>query len=214
MPRPVLGESCTTSIKDFAIFPPNQKKKKPRLRSIKIKPSPHVEKNRVIEEQQSTNEIFALGPCDYFIGWILLPCFSISLFSSIWTAPWNINYPFLSTHDRKRHVLPKRSSFHHALKKDSNVSLSIKAWQKRTDDHTSLGLESTRELIVTKLPEHLVTAVQMKISVSAEKSTLHWKQKTTDIPHSYFNQFFETKSGCSHNKHCLFRLCRKKGVFL
>ena len=28
MPRPVLGESCTTSIKDFAIFPPHQKKKK------------------------------------------------------------------------------------------------------------------------------------------------------------------------------------------
>ena len=26
MPRPVLGESCTTSIKDFAIFPPHQKK--------------------------------------------------------------------------------------------------------------------------------------------------------------------------------------------
>ena len=28
MPRPVLGESCTTSVKDFAIFPPHQKKKK------------------------------------------------------------------------------------------------------------------------------------------------------------------------------------------
>ena len=28
MPRPVLGESCTTSIKDFAIFPPYHKKKK------------------------------------------------------------------------------------------------------------------------------------------------------------------------------------------
>ena len=28
MPRPVLGASCTTSIKDFAIFPPHQKKKK------------------------------------------------------------------------------------------------------------------------------------------------------------------------------------------
>ena len=28
MPRPVLGESCTTSIKDFAIFPPHKKKKK------------------------------------------------------------------------------------------------------------------------------------------------------------------------------------------
>ena len=28
MPRPVLGESCTTSIKDFATFPPHQKKKK------------------------------------------------------------------------------------------------------------------------------------------------------------------------------------------
>ena len=28
MPGPVLGESCTTSIKDFAIFPPHQKKKK------------------------------------------------------------------------------------------------------------------------------------------------------------------------------------------
>ena len=27
MPRPVLGESCTTSIKDFAIFPPHKKKK-------------------------------------------------------------------------------------------------------------------------------------------------------------------------------------------
>ena len=26
MPRPVLGESCTTSIKDFAIFPPHKKK--------------------------------------------------------------------------------------------------------------------------------------------------------------------------------------------
>ena len=26
MPRPVLGQSCTTSIKDFAIFPPHQKK--------------------------------------------------------------------------------------------------------------------------------------------------------------------------------------------
>ena len=25
MPRPVLGESCTTSIKDFAIYPPHQK---------------------------------------------------------------------------------------------------------------------------------------------------------------------------------------------
>ena len=28
MPRPVLGQSCTTSIKDFAIFPPHQKKEK------------------------------------------------------------------------------------------------------------------------------------------------------------------------------------------
>ena len=28
MPRPVLGESCTTSIKDFAMFPPQKKKKK------------------------------------------------------------------------------------------------------------------------------------------------------------------------------------------
>ena len=28
MPRPVLGESCTTYIKDFAIFPPHQKNKK------------------------------------------------------------------------------------------------------------------------------------------------------------------------------------------
>ena len=28
MPRPALGESCTTSIKDFAIFPPHQRKKK------------------------------------------------------------------------------------------------------------------------------------------------------------------------------------------
>ena len=27
MPRPALGESCTTSMKDFAIFPPYQKKK-------------------------------------------------------------------------------------------------------------------------------------------------------------------------------------------
>ena len=27
MPRPALGESCTTSIKDFAIFPPHQKKR-------------------------------------------------------------------------------------------------------------------------------------------------------------------------------------------
>ena len=27
MPRLVLGESCTASIKDFAIFPPHQKKK-------------------------------------------------------------------------------------------------------------------------------------------------------------------------------------------
>ena len=26
MPRPVLGESCITSIKDFAIFPPPKKK--------------------------------------------------------------------------------------------------------------------------------------------------------------------------------------------
>ena len=26
MPRPVLGESCITSIKDFAIFPPHKKK--------------------------------------------------------------------------------------------------------------------------------------------------------------------------------------------
>ena len=26
MPRPVLGESCTLSIKYFAIFPPHQKK--------------------------------------------------------------------------------------------------------------------------------------------------------------------------------------------
>ena len=30
MPRPVLGESCTTSIKDFAIFPPHQKKRNVR----------------------------------------------------------------------------------------------------------------------------------------------------------------------------------------
>ena len=28
MPRPVLGESCITSIRDFAIFPPHQKKEK------------------------------------------------------------------------------------------------------------------------------------------------------------------------------------------
>ena len=28
MPRLVLGESCTTAIKDFAIFPPRQKQKK------------------------------------------------------------------------------------------------------------------------------------------------------------------------------------------
>ena len=28
MPRPVLREFCTTSIKDFAIFPPHQEKKK------------------------------------------------------------------------------------------------------------------------------------------------------------------------------------------
>ena len=28
MPRPVLGESCTTSIKDLAIFLPHQKTKK------------------------------------------------------------------------------------------------------------------------------------------------------------------------------------------
>ena len=28
MPRPVLGESCTTSLKDFALFPPHQKIKK------------------------------------------------------------------------------------------------------------------------------------------------------------------------------------------
>ena len=27
MPRPVLGESCTTSRKDFTIFPPHQKEK-------------------------------------------------------------------------------------------------------------------------------------------------------------------------------------------
>ena len=26
MPRPALGESCTTSLKDFVIFPPHQKK--------------------------------------------------------------------------------------------------------------------------------------------------------------------------------------------
>ena len=35
-----------------------------------------------------------------------------------------------------------------------------------------------------------------------------------DIPHLYFNQFFETKTGCLHKKHCLFRFCKKKGVFL
>ena len=28
MPRPILGESCTTFIKDFAIFPHHQKIKK------------------------------------------------------------------------------------------------------------------------------------------------------------------------------------------
>ena len=35
MPRPVLGESCTTSIKDFAIFPshPQKKKKKKNVSS-------------------------------------------------------------------------------------------------------------------------------------------------------------------------------------
>ena len=31
MPRSVLGESCTPSIKDFAIFPPHQKKKKKKV---------------------------------------------------------------------------------------------------------------------------------------------------------------------------------------
>ena len=31
MPRLVLGESCTTSIKDFAIVPPHEKKEKKRL---------------------------------------------------------------------------------------------------------------------------------------------------------------------------------------
>ena len=35
MPRPVLGESCTTSIKDFAIFPPHQKKKKKKKKKKK-----------------------------------------------------------------------------------------------------------------------------------------------------------------------------------
>ena len=36
MPRPVLGESCTSSIKDFAIFPPHQKKKKKKLQYLDI----------------------------------------------------------------------------------------------------------------------------------------------------------------------------------
>ena len=36
MPRPVLGESCTASMKDFAIFPPRQKKKKKNIISIEI----------------------------------------------------------------------------------------------------------------------------------------------------------------------------------
>ena len=30
MPRSVLGESCTTSLQDFAIFPSHQKKKIPK----------------------------------------------------------------------------------------------------------------------------------------------------------------------------------------
>ena len=34
MPRPVLGESCTTSIKDFAIFPPHKKKKKKKKSTV------------------------------------------------------------------------------------------------------------------------------------------------------------------------------------
>ena len=37
MPRPVLGESCTTSIKDFAIFPPHQKKKKKKKPTFGLK---------------------------------------------------------------------------------------------------------------------------------------------------------------------------------
>ena len=36
IPRPVLGESFTTSIKDFAIFPPHQKKKKKTKKTKKI----------------------------------------------------------------------------------------------------------------------------------------------------------------------------------
>ena len=37
MPRPVLGESCTTSIKDFAIFPPHQKKRRNSKKTTQTK---------------------------------------------------------------------------------------------------------------------------------------------------------------------------------
>ena len=34
-PKPVLGESCTTFLKDFTIFPPHKKKKKKKPKKMK-----------------------------------------------------------------------------------------------------------------------------------------------------------------------------------
>ena len=80
MPRPVLGEPCTTSIKDFAIFPPPQEKiNKKKLIScqtyFKRSESDYVKKNSHLaidsKEFEFTNhsEIFYVqSPCQHALN--------------------------------------------------------------------------------------------------------------------------------------------------
>ena len=58
MPRPVLGESCTTSIKDFAIFPPHQKKKNSLTQLLKK----YIPFNWT-EKQQAASDILKAKLC-------------------------------------------------------------------------------------------------------------------------------------------------------
>ena len=65
MPRPVPGESYTTSIKDFAIFPPHQKKNNNMIYTLPLHNFIHkiclMHKSRKMEEQSYSNIVFYLG---------------------------------------------------------------------------------------------------------------------------------------------------------